>query len=557
MAVTDLTKEAQQQKIVQQLKQRQEKITAQTATATPQMMTNVQANQATIQRNVTVGQPNIMSDIAPIEEGRVQIDRLKGKDAKKKIVSRRKSREFKPVDPNEMADIERFAQSKWAKENWLNKEKSGFKISEIREQVQNGNYDHFEKLDDVFRDIEATKRMVSFNRDYLGGYNGSEYQHFDQETVERVVDRLEKENKFFDPVLRLGLSQYANLEIEHGNESVYRRIDNEIAKRIMIKTLTHKMNENEQAAYKQKLIDSGKATSSDVGAVYDKELMANKAKTTQMVKQLFLMHLGKLQIVDRDSNTKQLTGSRDVDVPMASTLAHCSRTLIVTPNFTDDNAEQEMWNSILRQKDVNGTYINQANIYKRGAATHSVERRDMNARYVEEIKKKVIAPNFIRQTGMDVAIGGLGAAGVGGKMLDQDGSCGHVYGMRKRSKKGKNGAYMFGYESDSYKHTNQLGHTHNLMAVGEKSSSFLCQRSDEIGAKYAGRQADISRIPHELIVKCMNNIDDIFMRDMYGNKTDIVKKLCGNLLNNDDFAQLLGEMNIEQDFVNRISTARG
>ena len=225
MAEINLT---EQQRVIQQLRQRQENVTVQNTTAAPQMMANVQANQATMQRNVAVGQPEILSDIAPIEAGRVtNIDRLKGKEAKKKIVARRKSREFKPVDPNEMADIEHFAQSRWANENWLNKEKSGLTIRQIREQVQNGTYDHFEKLDDVFRDIEATKRMVSFNRDYLGGYNGSEYRHFDQETVERVVDRLEQENKFFDPVLRLGLSQYANLEIEHGNDSVYRRIDNE------------------------------------------------------------------------------------------------------------------------------------------------------------------------------------------------------------------------------------------------------------------------------------------------------------------------------------------
>ena len=54
----------------------------------------------------------------------------------------------------------------------------------------------------------------------------------------------------------------------------------------------------------------------------------------------------------------------------------------------------------------------------------------------------------------------------------------------------------------------------------------------------------------------MNNIDDIFMRDMYSDKQDIVKKLCGNLLNGNDFAQLLREMNIDDASVNAIMNNR-
>ena len=92
-------------------------------------------------------------------------------------------------------------------------------------------------------------------------------------------------------------------------------------------------------------------------------------------------------------------------------------------------------------------------------------------------------------------------------MLDMDGSCGYVYGMRKKSMENRAGGYLFGYESDSYRTTNQLGHMHDLLATGEKASSFGCQRIDEIGEKYGGRQADISAYTPEQITLWMNVID--------------------------------------------------
>lgn len=207
-------------------------------------------------------------------------------------------------------------------------------------------------------------------------------------------------------------------------------------------------------------------------------------------------------------------------------------------------------------KKVNGRteYSNSAQINKRGSSTHSLNRRSVNKQYGKEKKKWF---NFVRQTGMDVAIGGLGASGVDGRMLNQDGSCGHVYAMRKKSMPGLNGAYLFGYESDSYGHTNQLGHTHDLKATGEKASSFLCHRSDEIGEKYGGRQADISRIRKDVIIRCMNKLDEIFDSLNQENVEIISNKLAGNLMNAEEFREFLAtDLGFGEQYANVISAQR-
>lgn len=473
-------------------------------------------------------------------------DKKTAKAAKASLLEKRKGKDGLPISPEEQLELEKIMRGKWAKENWMTEKHGGFTNLELIKQINEGNHSNFEKMEGVMRDLAATKLMES--------YKGGKYKTLDtlactEEDISELVDELEQDNMFFNPVFRLGLSQYARVTEEDKRVSNLRRIDNEIAKRIMIRTLTFKMEEKHEKRYKES-ITVIKEENKDAYLEYQKKM--ELAKRSQMAKQLMLMHMGKIKIVDDDGNGKEPT------VPLASILAHCSRTMIITPNFTDDDHhgnEDEMWDSILKHKGKNPGYTNAANIKKRGSSTHSLENRKKDAKYGVETKKKL---NLVGQTGMDVAIGGMGSDGVDGKMIDQNGTCGHVYGMHKRSDAGVNGAYLFGYESDSYGHTNQLGHTHDLKATGEKASSFLCHRIDEIGAKYGGRQADVSHYNSTWIAKCMNAIDAVFDS---GNEQLIKKvseKLCGNLMNDNEFSEFLNsELKIGDVMKVKIMDARG
>lgn len=474
-------------------------------------------------------------------------DKKTAKAAKASLLEKRKGKDGLPILPEEQLELEKIMRGKWAKENWMTEKHGGFTNLELIKQINEGNHSNFEKMEGVMRDLAATK--------FMENYAGGKYKTLDSFTcsdgdISELVDELEKDNMFFNPVFRLGLSQYARVTEEQKKVSNLRRIDNEIARRIMVRTLTFKMKPIHDERYKAKLTQITVEANKDAYLEYQKKM--ELAKRSQMAKQLMLMHMGKIKIVDDNGEGKE------PDVPLASILAHCSRTMIITPNFTDDDNhgnEDEMWDSILKHKGNSPGYTNAANIKKRGSSTHSLENRKKDAKYGKETKKPL---NLIGQTGMDVAIGGMGSEGVDGKMIDQDGTCGHVYGMHKRSDIGVNGAYLFGYESDSYGHTNQLGHTHDLKATGEKASSFLCHRIDEIGAKYSGRQADISHYSSTWIAKCMNAIDKVFDSGDEQLIKKVSEKLCGNLMNDNEFFEFLdSELKIGDVMKVKIMDARG
>lgn len=449
-----------------------------------------------------------------------QPQRLSSKDAKKKreeLSNKVNRKSGFPVDREEREMLRELVNHDWGRESWM-KEKHGKHTNyQILNEIKEQNYSHFEKLDGIFRDTLATNYMEKVKK----LHDLDDDTTIEDKDIMHVADQMERE--FFNPVFRLGLSQMIRLqEACHINNGFYRALDNEIARRIMVKTLTHRLGDDQEEAarYKEKLATELQTNNPDViNAKFEEAKKLEKAKQAQMAKQLMLMQLGKLKIISGND-------ARDTDMPMAAVVAHCSRTLVNTPCYESyinsrgadvgnlsrnefEEKEKEMWNSILLHKTINanGTveYKNLAEIKSRGSSTHSFKRRKVNNAQGKEIKRKF---NLIGQTGMDVAIGGVGANGVGNEILDFDGTCGHVYGMHKTSKANEAGGYLFGYESDSYGHTNQLGHTHDLLATGEKASSFGCQRTDEVGNKYGGRQADLTQISPENIIWWMNNIDD-------------------------------------------------
>lgn len=398
---------------------------------------------------------------------------------------------------------------------------------QILGEMKEGNHSNFEKLDSVLRDLAATKYMETFNNEYkVQLQNGNT-----DAAVNDIVDDLQRKKALFNPVMRLGLSQMANFR-EHENrenDNVYRKIDNEIARRIMEQTLTHQTTEEEAQRLKNKMYQQNpKMSKEQCDADVNTRIAINKAKQGQMAKQLLMMHIGKLKIITKVNN--QEVGTPPTQL-MASILAHCSRTLISTPKLYNGDApqlEETMWDSILKHHRDDG-YVNEAQIFKRGGSTHSFDRRGVTG-FAKE--KKIRPTNLFGQTGMNVAIGGLGAEGVDGRIIDNDGTCGHVYGMHKNSTSTEQGGYLFGYESDAYGYTNQLGHTNDLFATGEYASSFGCQRTDEVGMKYGGRQANINFAMKALTGKIMGEEEISRFVDLFGvsaaEKTELLNSIRNN-----------------------------
>lgn len=165
------------------------------------------------------------------------------------------------------------------------------------------------------------------------------------------------------------------------------------------------------------------------------------------------------------------------------------------------HTEKEMWNSIFHSANNEA-----AQDKKRMASTHSLRRRKCGTSGpTKEVKVKL--GNYIGQRGMNCAIGGSGNSGINGRMIRNNGSCGHFYSMYKESRFGNHGAILFGMESDSAGVVNQMGHKHTMAATPEAASSLGGQRVDEIGADYGGRQCDLTKLSPGLIADWMRLLE--------------------------------------------------
>ena len=187
------------------------------------------------------------------------------------------------------------------------------------------------------------------------------------------------------------------------------------------------------------------------------------------------------------TDKKKRVTSTPWDKSMAVALSHCSRVVLTLPkqDAGDSNVlhQLNMWKAIYT---VNGS--NTAEDNSRASSTHSIEQRKVSEKGIMRTKEKKVLFNLVGQRGMNCAIGGLGNAGVSGKTLANDGSCGHFYSMYKEADAETYGTILMGLESDANAVTNQMGHTHDWHATPEKASSLGGQRTDEVGDKYGGRQ---------------------------------------------------------------------
>ena len=357
----------------------------------------------------------------------------------------------------------------------------------LKQILNDGDYSNFENLDQVMRNVVATRALKQFLHDY-DIQNG----HADPAQIcQQIRASGAGVSALLNPGLRLALSLAQRMdEFSDEFKGFCRKLDDEMSTEVMVATLTAQADTARVVAYY-----SGVGNTQNMHAVEDanRAIEANKAQQIQIAKRLLLMQLSDFSKITTDTDGSESVG--EWDRSMAVALSHCSRVVLTMPKVGEyaGNADEQqaMWRSIMT---INGENTAQDN--SRASSTHSIERRRVSpedgADPLKSKEKKVLF-NFIGQRGMNCAIGGLGNPGVGGKTILNNGSCGHFYSMYKEGDEEHYGAMLMGMESDAHGVMNQMGHTHDIHATPEKASSFGGQRTDEVGNKYGGRQCDLSK----------------------------------------------------------------
>lgn len=368
----------------------------------------------------------------------------------------------------------------------------------LKQVLNDKDYSNFENLDLVMRNLVASNALLKFVKDYNIDENSD---------PEAICAQIQQSSTgvtgLLDPPLRLGLS-LARHSRDYTTElkSFFCKLDEAMSTAVMVSTLTHVADQNAVKTYFQ-----GKG-SPDADGDAQNAIEANKAQQIQIAKRLLLMQISNFQGV----YTSELSGwsqTWDWDKSMAVALSHCSRVTLTLPKqdvSSDAYAHKNMWKSILTIKGKNTAQDN-----SRASSTHSIERRKVKSKDSVGSKEKKVWFNLIGQRGMNCAIGGLGNAGISGKTLCNDGSCGHFYSMYKEADANHYGAMLIGLESDANAVTNQMGHTHDWHATAEKASSLGGQRTDEEGDKYGGRQCDLSGITASTITLWMTALENAML----------------------------------------------
>lgn len=371
----------------------------------------------------------------------------------------------------------------------------------LKQILNDGDYSNFENLDQVMRNVVATRALKQFLHDY-DIQNG----HANPAQIcQQIRASGAGVSALLNPGLRLALSLAQNMdEFSDEFKSFCRRLDDEMSTEVMVATLTAQADAARVVAYY-----SGVGNGQNMHAVEDanRAIEANKAQQIQIAKRLLLMQLSDFSKITTDTDGNERVG--EWDRSMAVALSHCSRVVLTMPKIGEyaGNADEQqaMWRSIMT---INGENTAQDN--RRASSTHSIERRRVvpgEGATLRKSKEKKVLFNFIGQRGMNCAIGGLGNPGVGGKTILNNGSCGHFYSMYKEGDEEHYGAMLMGMESDAHGVMNQMGHTHDIHATPEKASSFGGQRTDEVGNKYGGRQCDLSKKSAREITRWMTALE--------------------------------------------------
>lgn len=366
----------------------------------------------------------------------------------------------------------------------------------IADRILQSDYSNFENLDRTMRNVVATQAYRKFLQTY-----DLEKEKDPEVLCQKIKATKEGVTALLDPALRLGLSLAIKTEgTKH--KDFLQKLDEAMSTAVMVDTIAHVPKEEE---VKSMIRETNPGIDEEqLEAKKNEMIKANDAQQIQIAKRLLLMQMSTFEKVDDEGNGVPW------DKTMAVALSHCSRVVLTFSNVEKNGPggntledHQQMYRAIHQ---TGGENIAQDN--ERTASTHNIFMRKVGtAGPVRTKEKKWYTGNFLRQRGMNCAIGGLGQKGIGGKRLSNDGSCGHFYSMFKMAEEKYHGAMLMGLESDASHMTNQMGHKHTWKAKGEHASSLGGQRTDEVGAKYGGRQCDLSHLTAKDVTDALQTLE--------------------------------------------------
>ncbi len=432
---------------------------------------------------------------------------------------------------------------------------------EYLDEVISGNYSHFERLHPVLRNYFAIQKSEDLLRqmDPIAGLSNFGHplwteDEFLQENAMNPAFRLYcslRSAQFEADRPRPAQAEQAGTSRARAAEETpnpFRAYDDQMNSYLMEQTLSP--------------ITAGQVQGLKNTGMSDERVREtvgrNVEKQVQMAKVLFLAHFGKAVL--REDHPEGGTVDRPLDRSVASMMAHCSRTAFVLPPGQFSNEAPNMMDAIMgpnRGRD--------AGVYRRTASTHSSTNGATFADYKENK-----GTSLRNQYGMDVAIGGIGRGGIPGRdgqpqTLRDDGTCGHMYMCATQGALGQTSSLLVGFESDSPSASgNQQGHKHTITAAPEYMSSFLGQRTDEMGLKYGGRLVDLTQVQNpEMLTQLVNrfanqyrNLLTAAMQDsnLAQRLQDVNANLCGNPMNAHEMAWTLTGVGFSQE--DSISYAR-
>lgn len=391
-----------------------------------------------------------------------------------------------------------------------------------------GDYSNFESLSPEGRNDLASQYMEEMSKRYPGLGTSSP----DDKDLGGLLSE-----QAMNPVFRLGCSLRARAG--EGAPKCYEAYDDYMNSYIMRQSLSP-LDKNRL----QNLKDQGLT-----GEALNRTVAENVEKQTLLAKSLFLAHLGDTYLQTGEPGAAPQR--QELNRPVSSMMAHCSRTAYVFP--PGDRAQQNrLFGAIL------GPGMGkEAGVARRMAATHSVSSGPTVSDFREEKKF-----SMMNQYGMNIAIGGAGNPGVSGpngrQILKADGSSGHMYMHIDKGGENKCSSLLVGFESDAPGVKNQQGHRHDAKATPETMSSFLGQRSDEMGRKYGGRIVDCTHLSPRKLENAVNDFaaryrtiltEGMSNPDVRGELDKLNSALCGNHMDKADLAAFMGRMNMNRETV--------
>lgn len=399
------------------------------------------------------------------------------------------------------------------------------------------DYSNFENLDLPMRNLIAAQALEEFRQEY-----GITAESDVDVVCRQIMEKHEGVSGLLDPAVRLGLSlaqREPDEVVPPELKKKYQELDERLSTEVMVQTLIHRPSDEARDAMQNEAFDKlwektkkqrSRMTPAEVEqkraevrqqaeAQVEKTMKVDFAQRIQIAKRLLLMQMS-------DFSYYEGTEKKEWDKPVAVALSHCSRVALTLPKADEYDDTEGMWWMILHTR---GEDINLAQDNRRGSSTHNILRRKVGKKGDVTSKEEKVPFNFAGQYGMNCAIGGLGNAGISGKRIMNDGSCGHFYSMHKKDDKRHYGTMLFGLESDANGVMNQMGHTHDWHATAEKASSLGGQRTDEIGNKYGGRQCDLTGWDPMDIKLAMKHLESAMTKWQDNGEYDKLEELMRNL----------------------------